>query len=135
MKQHDPGGALFTSVGLLAVAFYFSEGGPTWLVFGGAAAIVVGLRKIWSDVQREEREGVAPASLVAKRVRFAGADFMILDDSSPSLVSARTGGRATVTASSSGKIGTLFVGFDADGNLVEAATEATPWDSAQLLVS
>ncbi|MEN4460937.1 hypothetical protein ABFV47_32740 [Mycolicibacterium fortuitum] len=135
MKQHDPGGPLFTSGGLLALIFHFSEGGPTWLVLGGAAAIVVGLRRIWLDVQREEPEDAALTSLVARRVRFAGTDFMILDDSSPSLASARRGGRATVTASSSGKIGTLFVGFDANGNLVEAATESTTWDAAQLLVS
>ncbi|MFZ2238652.1 MAG: hypothetical protein WAV90_03815 [Gordonia amarae] len=84
------------------------------------------------DAQAAHQSG---GYLVGTRIRVQGADFVVMDDTAPSLGAAlRNGGRSVVSAAdSAGRVGLLFVGFDAGGSVVEAATSDSDWQSAQLV--
>ncbi|BBY53950.1 hypothetical protein H7J07_04775 [Mycobacterium koreense] len=73
--------------------------------------------------------------LVGSRIRVHGHDFTILDDTAPSMAAAvRNGGRGVVTAAdASGNVGLLFLGFDAAGTVVEASTNESGWQRADLV--
>lgn len=73
--------------------------------------------------------------LIGARVTYRGGTFQILDDTAGSVEPARrSGGRTVVTAADAeGVVGLLFLGFAADGTLIEASTPNSPWDYATLL--
>lgn len=117
----------------------------TWMtaaeVVGGSIAGVGLLTVLVTAIRREEapsakRPPPQPVpelpSLVGTRIRYAGTVCVIVDDSQPSVAVARAcGGRAAVTAADgNGAQGVLFIGFDAAGNVREAATESSEWAPA-----
>nr|WP_172692666.1 hypothetical protein [Mycolicibacterium sp. CBMA 213] len=125
-----------------------------WYRLGGGALIgvlaIAGIRAIAKPrptpappppQQTPEPQPQAPSppvahSLIGAIVRFNGVDYTIIDDSFPSVVTARTGGRATVTAADPrGDIGLLFLGFDDAGAVTEAATQSISWGPATLMWS
>ena len=75
-------------------------------------------------------------SLVGMQVTYRGECFTVLDDSAPAMDPARRfGGRAAVTAlDSHDAVGLLFLGFDAKGALIEAATGSEPWAAAHISI-
>ncbi len=122
-----------------------------WYRLGGAALIgvlaIAGIRAISKprptpaapaaeptpDPQPQDPSPPLAHSLIGAVVRLNGVDYTIIDDSFPSVVAARIGGRATVTAADPrGDIGLLFLGFDNTGAVTEAATQAISWAPATL---
>lgn len=117
----------------------------TWMttaeVVGGSIAAVGLLTVLVTAMRREETPSAKMPppqpvpelpSLAGTRIRYAGTVCVIVDDSQPSVAVARTsGGRAAVTAADgNGSQGVLFLGFDAAGNVREAATESSEWAPA-----
>ncbi|MCB9441141.1 MAG: hypothetical protein H6523_12945 [Mycolicibacterium sp.] len=108
---------------------------PTWLLAPAAALVAAGIAAMtrgWIAGPTPPRaaQPLRAPGLVGSRIVCDAGAFTVLDDSAVD----GSGRRATVVAADpAGRVGLLFVGFDAaTGRVAEAATQSRGWAAARV---